>query len=832
MRKLSLQIFIFLILFSKICLGQITVTYPSNRVVFQRDNSNQASVVIAGYFAGCADRVEARFVPREIGQGTAAPAGGGWATVQENPRSGNFYGSMSVTGGWYKLEVRVIVDNAESVTTTVERVGVGEVFVVAGQSNATGGDGHENGPGATDDRVSSINFQNYDANNIPSIAPYSLIQLPCPEYVHLDDITKTSPFGNYAWCWGAFGDSLVKKIQVPVMIFNAGWSSTGVRNWKESIPENDITISDFGFPFPAGLPFGHLRITLNNYIAQLGVRAVLWHQGETDNMVNRTSQDYLSDIRDVIKATRDLSGKSNLAWVVSRVSRYNVNGDTRTWQPVIDAQNDIIGLGSHGSDLNYKMEGVFPGPETDNYYDSTYRNIDQVHFTGTGLLHLAGWWTEKMDADFFKNSTPYPAAPPPSVSVARTETANVTFLAPSGLKTYDWLSSDNCNTSVSSSQLWTIGSGDYQLKTTDTFNNVVFSPRIRVPLSVSPASIAGNLDISQQIITNNVNNLLINDCRILAKIVPAANSALINETITAKAYIDGSVQSYQNSPYVQRHFDIKLNAAASNPASRLTLFFSQSDFDAFNLVSSTDIPSNPTDQSGKNNLRVIQFSGSSSNNTAAQNSYTGSRTEITPASVTWNTVLNSWEVSFDMTSTGGFFLVAANTALPVTLTYFKGNPDGTAASLQWETSAETNSAYFELERSTDAIHFQTVKRQLAAGNSVSSKRYNYQDVSLSAGIYYYRLKQVDMDGSYQYSRVISVKMSDKISVQVFPNPVSDYLDIQSEIEINSVEIINSLGVKLQSNVVKTNSLHLDMSKFPAGLYVIRVNKEAFKIVKK
>ncbi|MBE9465088.1 T9SS type A sorting domain-containing protein [Dyadobacter subterraneus] len=832
MGKLPLQIFIYLILFPAICTAQVTVTYPANRIVFQRDNSNQASVVIAGYFAGCADRIEARFVPRETGQGTAAPAGGGWATVQENPRSGNFYGSVSVTGGWYKLEVRIIVDNAVTVTTTVERVGIGEVFVVAGQSNATGGDNNANGPGATDDRVNSVNFQNYNAQNSPSIAPYSAIHLPCPEFVHLDDITKTSPFGNYAWCWGAFGDSLVKKLQVPVMIFNAGWSSTGVRNWKESIPVNGTTTSDFGFQFPAGLPFGHIRITLNNYIAQLGVRAILWHQGETDNMVSRTREDYLSDIREVIKATRDLSGKDNLAWVVSRASRFNVDGATRTWQPVIDAQNDVIGLGSHGNDLNYKMANVFPGPETDAFYDINYRNSDQVHFTGNGLLHLAGWWREKLNDDFFKNSTPYPATPPPNVSVLRTETANVVFQAPDGLKTYDWISGNNCNTSVANSRQWTIGDGDYQLKATDAFNNVILSAKIRVPLSSTPASIAGNLDVSQQMITNSVNNLLVNDCKIIAKITPAENSSIINQTLTAKAYIDGSVQSYQNSPYVQRHFDIKLSTTNSNPLARITLFFTQNDFDAFNSVSSVDIPSTPSDQSGKNNLRVIQFSGTSSGNTAAQNSYNGNRTQITPASVNWNSTLNSWEVSFDMTSTGGFFLGTTSTPLPVTLTYFKGNPNGSTAVLDWETSAETNSAYFEVERSTDAIHFQTIAKQFAAGNSATTEHYNHQDNSLPSGIYYYRLKQVDLDDSYHYSRVISVKISTESSVRIFPNPVSDQLSIQSEIEINSVEIINSFGIKLQSNMVNKNSLQLDMSKFPSGLYIIRVNNEGLKIVKK
>jgi hypothetical protein len=831
MRLKVLPTLIALLLFSKICSSQITVTYPSNRIVLQRDNANQASVTIAGYFQGCADRIEARFVPRAAGQGTPAPAGGGWAVIQNNPGAGNFYGSMPVSGGWYKLEVRSVTDNAEIAVTTVERVGVGEVFVVTGQSNATGGDGKPNGPGATDDRVNSVNFQNYNPDNSPAIAPYSAIQLPCQEFVHLDDVTKTAPFGNYAWCWGAFGDNLVNKLQVPVMIFNAGWSSTSVRNWKESIPVNAVTTSDFSFQFPAGLPFGHLRIAVNNYIARLGVRAVLWHLGETDNLVSTTREAYLSDIRQVIRSSREVSGKDNLAWVIARASRNVVNGTLRTWPPIIDAQNDVIGIGSHGSDLNYKLPGVFAGPETDPYFGPIYRDEDQIHFTGNGLLSLAGWWSEKLNTDFFANSAPYASIPPPKVSVSRTETAEVNFNGPSGWNSYGWLTAGNCNNILSGTQSVNFSSGDYQLKTTDSFNNVLYSPMLRVPGASSPTLIAANSDVSQQVIKSNVNNLLINDCRILGRISPAVNSTVINQALTARTYIDATVQTYNNAPYVQRHFDIKTDPGNTNLASRLTLFYTQAEFDRFNALSATDIPKTPDDQSGKNNVRVIQFTGTSGNNSGAAGSYNGTRTEITPGSVAWNTNLNSWEISFDVSNSGGFFLGTANAPLPVTLKYFKGNTSGKSAALSWETSAEVNASYFDLERSRDAIHFEALTRQSAAGYSKVDKQYTYQDFSLANGIYYYRLKQVDQDNSFEYSRTISLEINDKVLVRAFPNPVRDHLTIQSEIEINSVEIINELGIVLQSLRVKTNTANLDMTQFPAGLYVIRVNKETFKIIK-
>ena len=296
--------------------AQLTITFPATRAVFQRDNANQSTLYIGGTFSNCLDQVEARVVPRVAGQGTAT----GWTLIQIAPSGGQFYGNIAVAGGWYNLEVRGTLGGNVTGTSTVERVGVGEVFLVAGQSNATGGDGLPNGPSATDDRVNSVNFQNFNPNN-GTIQPYSSVQLPCPEFVHLDAEVKTAPFGNYAWCWGIFGDSLARKLNVPVMIFNAGWAGSAMFNWQESIDPNATTVSTFGNPYPAGLPFGHLRLALNYYIAQQGYRAVLWHQGEADNFIENSREGYRNGLRSIIQASRSLSGKPNLAWVVARASR-------------------------------------------------------------------------------------------------------------------------------------------------------------------------------------------------------------------------------------------------------------------------------------------------------------------------------------------------------------------------------------------------------------------------------------------------------------------------------------------------------------------------------
>ncbi|GAB3165023.1 sialate O-acetylesterase [Telluribacter humicola] len=461
--------------------AQVTVTFPTSRAVFQRDNFNKTTVNIGGYYSDCVDRVEARFVPRVAGQGVEAPLGGGWQAIHHTPSGGQFYGSMVVRGGWYELQVRAIRDEAVVGQDVVDRVGVGEVFLVAGQSNASGGDGLPSGPGAADDRVNSVDFQNLSQQGPIS---YANTQLPCPVFVHLDQETKTAPFGSYAWCWGAFGDRLVSKLNVPVMIFNAGWSGTGIRNWRESIDTQFSSVSFFGYPYPPGMPFGHLRLALNYYIAQQGYRAVLWHQGESDNYEQRSREDYRHDLRQLILNSRSLSGKPDLAWVVARASRFTVDGTSRIWPPVIDAQNDVIGLNS--SDAAVALAHVFPGPETDPMVGSAYRTSDEIHFTSTVQIALAQAWVDQLPAAFFTGgSTPYLPTPPPSLLASCGGDNALSFSAPSGWTSYQWYAEADCNQVLNDQPQWTGTTGTYRLKAKDALHNTVFSPRVRVPASTA-----------------------------------------------------------------------------------------------------------------------------------------------------------------------------------------------------------------------------------------------------------------------------------------------------------------------------------------------------------
>ncbi len=115
--------------------------------------------------------------------------------------------------------------------------------------------------------------------------------------------------------------------------------------------------------------------------------------------------------------------------------------------------------------------------------------------------------------------------------------------------------------------------------------------------------------------------------------------------------------------------------------------------------------------------------------------------------------------------------------LPLTLLEFKGRYTGKEITLNWSTEAEINTKYFTIEKSIDQVSFHALTNINAAGTTLAHN-YGYTDKSPLSGINYYRLKMVDIDGRFTYSRIIAVKAPASNSIAIFPNPVSDKLFIK------------------------------------------------------
>jgi hypothetical protein len=157
--------------------------------------------------------------------------------------------------------------------------------------------------------------------------------------------------------------------------------------------------------------------------------------------------------------------------------------------------------------------------------------------------------------------------------------------------------------------------------------------------------------------------------------------------------------------------------------------------------------------------------------------------------------------------------------IPVELLSFNAKLMGNEyVKLDWTTATERNSAFFDVEKSTDGQAFKSINQVKAAGQSSQKLDYSYDDKSVSEGnILYYRLKQVDTDGQFKYSHTVSILKKDKnMALVVYPNPAQNMLFIEGIEAIKSIKIYTSQGVLLHQSNQKTVSI----SDFSAGIYIL------------
>lgn len=172
-----------------------------------------------------------------------------------------------------------------------------------------------------------------------------------------------------------------------------------------------------------------------------------------------------------------------------------------------------------------------------------------------------------------------------------------------------------------------------------------------------------------------------------------------------------------------------------------------------------------------------------------------------------------------------------NVALPVELLSFNIFPRKDIIDLTWATATERNNAYFTVERSSDGITFTEIGKVKGAGNSEQNVQYNFSD-NQPLALGYYRLKQVDNDGTVKISHTLSAKMAsaDKI-VKLFPNPFKDRL-YMSEFDSppQYLSIFNSIGQIVLEQKISSNEI--DVSSLAKGIYFIEVITKKDKFVRK
>ena len=353
----------------------IKLSSPLDYQVVQRKTKDKGIIVIKGKLAAAEIKMNAIEARIRIGE-----KNGEWERLEASIQESAFRATMEIpAGGWYRIEVRALSGDKVIAEATVDHVGMGEVFVVAGQSNSAN-HGEEQQTTKTG-MVATFDGKRWQPSNDP----------------------QPGASGGSGSFLPPFGDMMAQRFNVPVGLIACGIGATSVREWlpKGAKFPNPPTLTGRVQQLPSGEWESKgeaftMFVERLRQLARYGFRAVLWHQGESDaNQTDKTRtlagnlyREYLEKL--IYESRREIGWDAN--WFVAQVS-YHIPGD--------ESSPDIRAAQKSLWDDGIALEG----PDSDALKgDLRENNGKGVHFSGKGLREHAARWVEKV-APWLENQT-------------------------------------------------------------------------------------------------------------------------------------------------------------------------------------------------------------------------------------------------------------------------------------------------------------------------------------------------------------------------------------------------------------------------------------------
>lgn len=182
----------------------------------------------------------------------------------------------------------------------------------------------------------------------------------------------------------------------------------------------------------------------------------------------------------------------------------------------------------------------------------------------------------------------------------------------------------------------------------------------------------------------------------------------------------------------------------------------------------------------------------------------------------------------DVSDFSPFIVSGEPSLLPIELLYLTGKVENHDALLAWATATEIQNKGFEIEKSSDAITFETIGFVAGKGTSTTDQYYSFADSSFE-GEAYYRLRQVDENGHYEYTEIIF--LSDKagsFGIKIYPNPATDFVYLQPASAIYSpvsFRIVSTAGKEFLSGSFSSLLHRIDTRNLPQGIYMLECQEE-------
>jgi hypothetical protein len=179
---------------------------------------------------------------------------------------------------------------------------------------------------------------------------------------------------------------------------------------------------------------------------------------------------------------------------------------------------------------------------------------------------------------------------------------------------------------------------------------------------------------------------------------------------------------------------------------------------------------------------------------------------------------------FDSNFMNNFIATFDIAVMPVTFSNLNLVSNNQAHLLSFTTATETNNAYFHIERSTDSRNWEKLGTIAGAGTTQQEQQYRFLDEAPLPGLNYYRVKQVDYDGSFSYSAIVSARWEGKPQVHLFPNPADDLLQISGLPTTDgpvTIEIIDMAGRVMLKQT--WNQTAINVAQLADGIYSLRIS---------
>jgi len=379
MRTLAAILFVIYLSCSNVLADSLIINTPLDYQIVQRNSKDKGKIIVAGKLETTKNEVGA-IEARLVGKGIK----GDWQKLLATPKGEAFRGTLEAPpGAWYSVEVRALEQNLAFISSSVAHVGVGEVFVIAGQSNSANHAEEKLIPKS--DKVVAFDGKSWKAANDP----------------------QPGASGGGGSFIPPFADAIAKQFNVPVGIVATGVGASSIREWlpeKTTFPNpptllGNVTKLDSGEWESKGIIFQHL-ITKLQPLGNQGFRAMLWHQGESDaNQADPTrtlkGELYQKYLEQLIRDSHKEVGW-DFPWFVAQVS-YHSPQDMGSLE-IRNAQKAL-----------WNNTLALEGPDSDQL-GSEYRdgNGKGVHFNAKGQREHALRWVQKV-APWLENQLATPS---------------------------------------------------------------------------------------------------------------------------------------------------------------------------------------------------------------------------------------------------------------------------------------------------------------------------------------------------------------------------------------------------------------------------------------